>query len=404
MINYSGLNYLQIDIANHYGYGLDKKSFEDRIIWVNTNNNELENLAEHAEDPARYTAAVMAYRDTQNGIPTGYLVGLDACASGIQVLSTLTGCKVGCKNTGLTGEDREDIYSTVTAVMNDLLDSNVQHSKKIVKKATMVYYYGSKAKPKEAFGEDTPELIAFYKAQEIVAPGAYKLVSTLINTWQNDALEHSWTMPDGFVVRNKVTQMVDTKIEVDELDHSTFMYRHEVNIGKEDGLANSANVTHSVDGLVNRELSRRCNYNRKQLLAVKNLIEIHLLISSELFGSAPDELLWLDHGFISLVGVEHFNIETMGSYGIAYCDALLALIEDTLQHKSFPCKSVHDEFLAHANNMNRVRQVYIDIFAELAESSVLDKILSSIVGHEMSIEKLSSDLGDDIRNGNYPIS
>ena len=33
----TGLEYLKIDIANQYGNGLDKSSWEDRIDWVDSN-------------------------------------------------------------------------------------------------------------------------------------------------------------------------------------------------------------------------------------------------------------------------------------------------------------------------------------------------------------------------------
>ena len=78
--------------------------------------------------------------------------------------------------------------------------------------------YGSTRKPKETFGEDTPELRAFEDACMEVAPEAFKLMGVLIDAWNPNALEHSWYMPDAFSVKIKVLEQKETKIYIKELD------------------------------------------------------------------------------------------------------------------------------------------------------------------------------------------
>ena len=88
MQTFTGLQYLQIDIANQMSntddpkVKLDKAQFEDRIAWVHEYEEDLEDLVDLADKPFQYLAAVMAYRDAQMGHPTGHLVGVDAAASG----------------------------------------------------------------------------------------------------------------------------------------------------------------------------------------------------------------------------------------------------------------------------------------------------------------------------------
>ena len=123
-MDYSGKEYLQIDIANHYDNGLSSKSFEDRIDWVNQHEMVLEDLEDKADDFFQFGSAVMAYRDAQAGKPSGYPVSFDACSSGIQILSTIIGCKVGAANSGVTGQTRKDIYRKATKVMNKLLGTD----------------------------------------------------------------------------------------------------------------------------------------------------------------------------------------------------------------------------------------------------------------------------------------
>lgn len=248
MVKFSGYEYLLIDIANQYG--LDKLLFEERIKWSQDHLGELESLADSAECQPLYMKAVMALRKAQQGIPTGHLIGVDACCSGIQIMSVLSGCISGATATGLVDPNvRADAYASVTAVMNSILANNgssaVNVTRKQAKDALMTSYYGSKAKPKEIFGEDTPELNAFYEAAFKVAPGAWELLQDLLASWTPYALQHCWKMPDGFDVKVKVMQKVEApdprcRIEVDELDHATFTYEFYENVGSKFGLSNVA--------------------------------------------------------------------------------------------------------------------------------------------------------------------
>ena len=137
MQKFTGKEYLQIDIANHYGHGLDKGLFKDRIAWVNAGESILEQLTDQADDYFQYASAVMAYRKAQKGTATGYMVGMDATASGIQLLSTIIGCKIGAVNSGITGNKRVDPYKTATDIMNNILDTSTAYDRSIVKKALM---------------------------------------------------------------------------------------------------------------------------------------------------------------------------------------------------------------------------------------------------------------------------
>lgn len=402
---FTGGAYLCIDIANQFG--LDKQQFADRIEWVNDHEHELEALKEDASDEFRYMAAVMAYRNAQDGVPTGHLVGLDACASGLQVMAAVTGCKTTAKNTGLIGDTREDIYTTTTSIMEDLLGGKMSLDPKDVKKSVMTHFYGSKLKPKQTFGDDTPELQAFYEALQIVAPGACQLMEWLLLSWQPYALNHRWTLPDGFDANVPVIQHIDKKIEVDELGHASFMHRFSENIGSEKGLSIAANVVHSIDGFVVRELCRRCNYDKVQLIFAGQCIARHLrrhpMKPFEEHTIPPIEQMYHKTKFLSLVGIENMDDGSVTRFSHTYLEALLELIQDTLDNKSFEVITIHDEFKCHANNVNRMRIVYAELFAELAESTIMDSILSEIRGNPVTITKRSHDLGDDIRQGEYQL-
>lgn len=405
---FSGIEYLMIDIANNSGGGRDKKSFDERISWVKEHDDILEDIVDITKKPFQYLAAVMAYRDAQNGIPTGHLAEVDAGASGLQISAVLTGCQDTAKNTGLIGDVCNDIYSITTKEMGLLLGEEVTIDRSLVKSAQMPYYYGSEQKPKDIFGDGTPEYLAFHQANKKVAPGANELRNILIAAWQPYALSHQWVMPDGFNVVLPTMVQKDVKIEVDELDHASFIYRHKVNEGTEKGLALAAHVHHAIDGMVVRELCRRCNYDTDKLRNTAIFILYHLEHPGEPNVTIPCypriQELAENSGFISLVGIESIDKYSVKNFSRSYLLNLLSLVQDTMGYKSFPVVTIHDAFKAHPNNLNRVRQVYIDIMAELAEANLLSFIMSQITGEYFEVQKYSENLGDKIREGNYAIS
>ena len=172
MISYSGWEYLLIDAASQFGH--DKLGFDARIQWTKENIDNLEAIADQAETKPLFIKAVMAIRKAQQGIPTGHMVAMDGVCSGIQVMSALTGCIAGARSTGLIDPGvRADAYTKTTEVMNGILGGGLAVSREDAKRALMHTMYGSKKTPKDLFGEDTPELAAFYQAAQTIAPGAW---------------------------------------------------------------------------------------------------------------------------------------------------------------------------------------------------------------------------------------
>lgn len=416
MKSFTGYQYLLIDAANQWG--LDKLTFEERISWTESNLHKLEAL-DKTRDPWKerplYLKAVMAIRQAQRGEASGHLVGLDAVCSGMQIMSALTGCVGGASATGLVDPDvRADAYTQCAGIMNTYLVEPLDNIRKSVKNAVMTHLYGSTKEPEKEFGKDSDALGAFYKAMDTMAPGANDLLDKLLGSWAPYSLTHEWQLPDGFdvVCRNMAKKKV--RVEVDELKHR-FNYIYEVNEGAESGVSNAANVIHSIDAYVLRSLIRRCSFDRGTMWEVKLAINDRLN-NVHLKGLTPNSMKPGDPTENLLYFVDQFERSTVVDLAILpYLDevAVYHLAEDhlralqvilkTIDHEPFDVLTVHDEFKCHANHMNHLRKHYRNILAELAESLLLDDLLSQLYHQDVRYPKLSRNLGSMIRNSNYAL-
>jgi hypothetical protein len=413
MQTYSAFEYLCIDIANQYG--LDKALFPDRITWVLDNINRLEYLDTPKKERPLYLKAVQTLRKTQYSEPTGHLVGLDACCSGMQIMSVLSGCVEGCKATNLinTGE-RRDAYTEVTKAAAIELGEAIHVTRADIKEAQMTHLYGSKKIPKELFGPDSDELAAFYEANWVVCPGANEVLQDLLGSWQPYALTHGWKLPDNGHARVKVMEKVECRIEVDELDHATFSYEYYINCGVKKDVKNAANVIHSIDAYILRSMHRRCNYDAEALNNFGRLT-ITERQRRNLGGQANEvEAVTLPHHvymeryeatqMVDSVIFDYLNKDTIKDLSNRHMTALWNLYLRMSEYQPFELVTVHDEFKCHPKNCNYMRQTYIDLFAELAESRVLEDIFLQLTGHECYYENKLEGLGDLIRQSEYALS
>jgi DNA-directed RNA polymerase len=258
MRTFTGKEYVKIAIAN--AYGLDRKVWDERLNWVDTHYGKLFDHVEEAKEPFAFVAGIKALDDANNGTPTGYIMGLDATCSGVQIMGTVTNCykTAKCVNLVNTGY-RECLYQLMADYMGEDRDT--------LKKPVMTTFYGSTAQPKRIFGTGE-RLKKYYQALETNTPGAIELMGFMQDCWDHNAYSYTWTLPDKHTVVMKVMDTVDKKIEVDELDHSTFTYRCEVNQPIKQGLSLAANIVHSIDGYVVREMVRMANKQGFSLLPI----------------------------------------------------------------------------------------------------------------------------------------
>ena len=235
-------------------------------------------------------------------------------------------------------------------------------------------------------------------------------------SWQPYALVHSWKLPDGYDARVKVMDKVTARVEVDELEHATFSYEFYENVGTKKGLSNAANVVHSIDAYVLRSIHRRCNYNLDVVLQASAALRSEVDMREQGYtrqvqGYIPEEELnyyveqYERSGIADVVVLPFIKDGHQTQYlSDEYLMKLLTLCNQMLMYKPFEVVTIHDEFKCHSNNMNHLRQQYINIMAELSESRILDDILSQIHGEPGCFPKLSTNLGELIRESSYALS
>ena len=330
-------------------------------------------------------------------------------------MSALTGCLAGATATGLVDPYRRaDAYTTVTDTMRKELTSLGTIARADAKDATMHTLYGSVKSPKKIFGDGTPEHKAFHTALNIVAPGAMELLGDLRSAWQPFALSHDWTLPDGYDSHVPVKQKVETRIEVDELDHATFGYIYEVNEGLETGLSLIANTVHSVDAYVLRSLVRRCNYDPELMQNASSNIAMILVMREEDPTETDDHYLnanakrlkdrYTATTMPDIRILDYCEFAELSTLSIPHLKGLASILNQMLDHAPFEVLTIHDQFDCHPNHMNHLRLHYREILAQLAESTVLDDILSQLYGTPGIFPKKSTNLAAKIRGCNYALS
>lgn len=272
MQTFTGKQYMAIDIANQFG--LDKLTWDERLDWFDRHEKYLEQLVGEADDIMLYRKGVRTWRKVQRGEPTGFIMGLDATGSGPQIMCGLSGDVIGGANMNMvnTGK-REDFYTKIANTMNRDYGTNVTRAE--IKHPIMTVFYGSTAMPKSLFGEDTPELKAFYGTLAKELPGPLRVLGAIQACWNPMGLNHRWVMPDGHQVVVKVMVPVVKKIEIDELSHATFSHQTYVNQPEEFGLSLAANVVHSIDGYIVREMIRMSHTQGFEMVSIHDSFWSH---------------------------------------------------------------------------------------------------------------------------------
>lgn len=393
MIKLNGKQALFIDVANNFGkcpsgVDLDKQEFEARIAFTEKNIDKLEEMVLDADEPIAFMKSIMALRDAQQGKPSGHLVEFDSTTSGVQIMSALTGCYTGGLWTNLIDPSkRYDCYTEAFKAILAGLKSECDLTRKMAKNALMTYFYGSTAEPEKELGAGSELLDEFYYMCSKKLKGAYELRNDLIDVWDPEAEEYSWTLPDGFKVVIRVVNKRMEEIHVDELGYTFHQEFKEIGT-REHAVMLAANVVHSIDAYMVREMHRRCNYTAFETVTGFDLLERRSNLESVMILNT--EYYDIEHAMpMSLRQACETSIADMSASDI---ERAYDLISDVMSRKSFELITIHDAFKCLPNHVQSMREHYREILAELAESDLLSSIFSDLTGEEEEYENVRNGL------------
>lgn len=318
----------------------------------------------------------------------------------LQILSALTGDRAAAKACNVidTG-NRNDAYTIVYDRMLAKTGGTAKITREDCKDAVMTSLYGSKAVPKEVFGEGSL-LAVFFETMGESAPAVWELNEAFLSIWNPEAYEYNWTLPDNFHVKTKVIQSVTETVHF--LDQNFDTYR-KINAPTEEGRSLGANCTHSVDGLIVREITRRCNYDQSRVTAIMQMITTYCDLPMSPKDDEMVNILWnlyKESGYLSARILDHLGST---NYDPTMKDDIVELI-DSLPSKPFEVVSIHDCFRVLPNYANDLRMQYNRQLYLIAKSEMLSFLLSQIIGRTINVGKLDSDLYMGILDTNYSLS
>lgn len=372
MDTFTKYEYAQIEVANSFGF--DKMNWLDRLIWVELNDKHLEELIDKADTPILYKQAITQYRALQSDPEAPCVVSLDATASGIEVLSCLLKDHKAAKlcNVVNTGK-REDAYTVLYLKLKEQVP-DLKLTRSETKKGIMPYFYGSVKTPMGIFEEHYED---FTNLMATEAPDLHYFISYSLNQWNPNVDNHSWIMPDNFHV-SKDIMVKETRLFT--FKGETRQINVKVKGTKKKGKSISADITHSVDSLVARELVRRCNYDKGRIKYVNRILYTQFEDTEPVNNNDNSmvQILWNHYelcGFLSariLNYINHTNIHLVDR------EVIRQLI-DSLPNEPFPVLPTHDCFKVPCEYGNDVRQQYNNLLSEIWDSYLITYITAQFL-------------------------
>lgn len=389
----TGKEYLMADIACKHDKAYEKLSWDQRIYHFSEIDFKDPKTFKEASNPVGLRAAYVAMEHTAMGRPSGYMISLDAASSGLQLLSLLVSCPVSWR---LCGGDENilDAYAEVFLHMN----TGLKIDRKDVKKSIMTALYGSTATPKAVFGEDVD---VFYETMEKMAPGAWDLNLGIQELWDEvEGTTYDWTMPDNFYACIETHDKDVIKFKF--LDEE-FQVVQKVNERPRFHKGLGPNLIHSVDGMIVREMYRRCQYDLNTMQRVLELIAEGVTGGTTGKSAAMVQTLWelyQESGFLSVRILDYLYEDTCGLVDMQIIQDLVV----TMPHVPFQLVTVHDCFRCHPNYGNDLRRQYNTILCQIKNSELLCFIASQVADQDIKARKVGNIPDEVILNANYTLS
>ena len=385
--------FLQAEVVCKNDKAMEKATWSERIQKFKTLDFNDPKTFSEASNPIGLRAAYLGYKQAEAGLPTGYMISLDASSSGLQLLSLLISC---IDSWMLCGGDLDRCVDAYIEIYNAM--GLTKLSRKQVKQAIMTAFYGSTRTPENTFGD---KVDLFYDTVSNMAPGAWQLNLDLQEVWHRlRGSVYSWTMPDNFHA------CIETKKP--EYQDFTLLGKNLVITKYVDGRPDfhkglGPNVIHSVDGFIVREMIRRCSYRPEKILEILELIKAGDTHGTTGASAPMVQTLWDQFKRTGFLSTRIFDYLYKDTLGLVDAGHILDLIS-SLPMQPFQLVTNHDCFRCHPNYGNDLRRQYNTILADINDSKMLQAIVSEILGRPIKIRKFGTIDRNLILNSNYALS
>lgn len=363
--------------------GLDKEDFLSRAGKAKgmgiTRLTSVANNISDADDKAMAYQAITMLNDALTKGIVNQPIFLDWCSSGVSILSALTRDVKGMNSVGVFNPKPGNFYQVVTNELNEALSLSL--TKAEVKSFTVPYYYGGDLNVREALGDNVDTYAKVYTA---LVPGASAFRKESIDAWNETAISYDWECADGYQVSVPVLQdskectvsfsghsykchfkIQGTRATMCESSKGFYRNNHTKGLG--------ANLTHSQDALILREMVRMAHLTRQEALDIlaRATVETGDFITHEETGLLGRLLAdWEDTNFPSVRWFEVLK-ECLGLRLPEALKAQLVQLANRLSEQAFDIICIHDEFGCLPKFVNDMRRNANTIYANLYRSNIM---------------------------------
>ena len=398
MEHYSPIEYIKMDIAS--AFGKDKLVWKDRLQWYEDNKNNLDFTK--ADEPARACAGIEALRLAEANQPVGFMCAMDATYSGLQMYGILLGCRNACLLTNAINSGRRvDGYTELYNLVKSICPNCDDLTRQAIKDAIMQYFYGGTKTAKETLGESGYN--GLITIAEEYLPECNFMRNYLLDNWDPTVKEHNWIMPDNFHVNVPV---IATEYFNFTYKGKDFFFGAKRAQPKENGKSLGANIMHSVDGFILREMVARCMYNQAKIDKLRKVQYSKTKVTNLSENTLKDykaitDLLELGKksGFYSTRILDYVN---ENNYSLVP-EEILRDILNRLPEKRFDMMTVHDCFFCHPNYVQDMREQYRNCLVDLSKSNLMDFIFHQIFPNVNGSVGKTEDLTNEIAQEEYAI-
>lgn len=303
-------------------------------------------------------------------------IALDSKSSCIQLASIMLRDNVALKKVFTIGNKSHKDCKPYVKIFKKF----PQELEKDIKKAcVMQFTYGGNSYCVSHLGTDVHTFHALYKEH---LPLVFTFRNACVAGWNDEALVYSWSLPDGFEVNMECTKAIseipdycDCRIELEiqgKRHHIKPFWSINTPLQKGElgtkGIG--ANLIHSIDAYIMRELVRRCHGQFRTSL---EQIKVGELKCSENAKSIYN--MWKETKMVSLNILN--ELKKGDSIPQDYYDAIQDTLL-TLPEHSFYIKPIHDEFCCRVEFRDEMVKVYNCLLVELYNSTYAEYVAKEL--------------------------